>query len=121
MVEFHFHFIWNHTGLQVDYTQVKQRAACAELTQVYKVFAACLVKDYVAYVKVTVQRSVGIGQCADKSYQTVSLIIGQVRILFNVLYILVLCFREQSGRGCGGVQFLAVSCRARQTPEHTDP
>ena len=83
MVEFHLHFIGNHTGLQVDYAQIKHLAASTELTQVYKVLVACLVKDYVAYVKVTVQRSVGIGQCADKSYQTVSLIIGQVRILLD--------------------------------------
>ena len=60
MVEFHLQFFRNETALQINYSQVKHGAACAELAQVNEVPPATLVKYHVAYVQVTMYGSIGI-------------------------------------------------------------
>lgn len=107
MVKLHLNFIGDETALQIDYTQVKHGASGAEFTQVNKVLSALLIKNHVAYVQVAVQGGVGIGPGVDETYHTISLLIGQERILHDVLPALVLECGEESGRGCGGVEFLA--------------
>ena len=61
MVEFHLQFFRNETALQIYYSKVKHGAACTELAQVNKVFAATLVKYHVAYVQVAMYGGIGIG------------------------------------------------------------
>ena len=107
MVELHLYFIGNETGLQIDNTQVKHGASGAEFTQVYEVLLALLIKNHITYVQVTVQGGVGIGLGVYEMQDATSLLIGKERILRDVLPALVLECGEESGRGCGGVEFLA--------------
>lgn len=107
MVELHLNFIWNETALQIDNTQVKHGASGAEFTQVNKVLSALLIKNHITYVQVTVQGCVGIGLGVYEMQDATSLLIGKERILHDVLPALVLECGEESGRGCGGVKFLA--------------
>jgi len=107
MVELHLYFIWNETALQIDNTQVKHGASGAEFTQVYEVLSAFVVKNNITDVQVTVQGGVDIWLGVYEMQNAVSLFISQERILHDVLPALVLECGEESGRGCGGVEFLA--------------
>lgn len=107
MVELHLNFIGDETALQIDYTQVKHGASGAEFTQVYEVLSALLIKNRIAYVQITVQGGVGIGLGVYEMQDATSLFISQERILHDVLPALVLECGEESGRGCGGVEFFA--------------
>lgn len=107
VVELHFQLIGDGTALHIYNTQVKQRVADAELAQINKVLAALLVKNHVAYVEVTVQGCIAIGQGINETYHAASLLIGEIRIIQDVLFALVLYAGEQSGRRRCGVQFLA--------------
>ena len=109
VVEFQLQLVGDGTALHIYYSQVKQRVADAELAQVNKVLAALLIKNHVAYVKVTVQGCVAIGKGIDETDYAAPLLIGQVWVLQYVLLALVLYAGEQSGWGCSGVEFLADS------------
>ena len=107
VVEFHFHLIGDETTLQIDYAHVKEMAAGAELTQVYKVLAATLVKYHITYMQVTMNGGIGIGQIADISDYSTALTVSKEWILLYVVGVLLLDGGEQSGWRYGGVQFLA--------------
>ncbi len=107
MVKFHLNLIGDETALQIDNTQVKHGAAGAEFTQVYEVLLALLIKNHITDVQITVQGCVDIWLGVYEMQDATSLFISQERILHDVLPALVLECGEESGRGCGGVEFLA--------------
>ena len=111
MVEFHLQLVGDVTALHINDSKVKQRVADAELAQVNKVLAALLIKNHVAYVKVTVQGCIAIGQCINETDYAASLLISEKRILQDVLFALVLYAGKQSGWGRSGVEFLAYLCK----------